>query len=884
MNRFAHIATLILLTCTAASRADDLERLFQQLSGGANAPQSTATELRAAYDRLLDAAIDRIASDDLEIRQAAQRGIEKVCFYAGRPGASIERATLCEAIVARLDHSTPSPARVWLLRQLARIGGGESVPVLTLLLDDPNARIADLARKALMRNPSHLAAASLRTALDHASDPDKQIALIDAIGTGADPLAVPLLVQYLRADDSRVVSATLTALGTIATPDAIASLQKSWQDGSVSRRDVTADAMLRAADHLLDQKRHESAAEVAATLYDGATDTGTRCGALRILSHAESPGNAISRLLDIICAAQTPADLRAVAAELLAEIDAPDRKRTAALILDQMDSCGSVGEVLLLRALQDRGDRSALAKIRSRADISSDPATVVAAIDTVAALGGADDVRWMVKWANAGQPGIRQAARRALAEIHGEGVDKAMIDALADTAQDDRIALIRALGDRWCRDAVPALLDIARDTSADEAVRAAAIETIGVLGRPKQGAALVAVLSTLQSNESRETLEDAVVRLLSRVDDESARSAVPQVALIEADAATKCSLLRILGRLGGKNALGAVRTALDSNDADVVNTAVRVLSKWSSPAALDDLAHLAREGKEKRHRILALRGYIRLLGESESLAPAEALRRYRAALELATSVQEQRQILAGLAKVPHVETAELIVSLRETPGLMAEVDAALVTLAEQLALVDRAQTDALIDEILARDVSDATRQRAEKIRESMSKIASRLAGWMVTPPYTMKNAEFDTIYDTAFAPEEEGETVQWVPLRPTNREQPWIVDLLKLYGGHNRAVYVRTFVWSPNERVVQFGVGSDDAYKFWLNGEFVFENRVLRGHSPFSDRFDAKLRQGWNSVMLKIVQASGGWQFSAGIFDQTGEPMDDLRYSTRRPE
>ncbi|MFQ5806985.1 MAG: hypothetical protein ACE5I3_11100, partial [Phycisphaerae bacterium] len=67
-----------------------------------------------------------MASEDTSVRQNAQQKFEGFCLHAARPGAEAERVELCQAIVRWLWPDTPKPARVWMLRQLAHIGGEES--------------------------------------------------------------------------------------------------------------------------------------------------------------------------------------------------------------------------------------------------------------------------------------------------------------------------------------------------------------------------------------------------------------------------------------------------------------------------------------------------------------------------------------------------------------------------------------------------------------------------------------------------------------------------------------------------------------------------------------------------------------------------------------
>ena len=63
-------------------------------------------------------------------------------------------------------------------------------------------------------------------------------------------------------------------------------------------------------------------------------------------------------------------------------------------------------------------------------------------------------------------------------------------------------------------------------------------------------------------------------------------------------------------------ALDAVRAALKKEDltAEVKDAAVRTLSEWPDAAPADDLLALVNTSSNQTHKVLALRGYIRMAG------------------------------------------------------------------------------------------------------------------------------------------------------------------------------------------------------------------------------------------------------------------------------
>jgi len=77
-------------------------------------------------------------------------------------------------------------------------------------------------------------------------------------------------------------------------------------------------------------------------------------------------------------------------------------------------------------------------------------------------------------------------------------------------------------------------------------------------------------------------------------------------------------------------------------------------------------------------------------------------------------------------------------------------------------------------------------------------------------------------------------------------------------------------------------LGSDDGIKVWLNGKLVHSNNTLRGMSPAQDIVQVNLKAGWNSVLVKVTEAIGGWGFYFDIADLGGKPLADVIFDTKK--
>ncbi len=79
------------------------------------------------------------------------------------------------------------------------------------------------------------------------------------------------------------------------------------------------------------------------------------------------------------------------------------------------------------------------------------------------------------------------------------------------------------------------------------------------------------------------------------------------------------------------------------------------------------------------------------------------------------------------------------------------------------------------------------------------------------------------------------------------------------WNGNDRVIYGFILLNSPREQNTRMFVGSDDAVKVWLNGELVREEITLRSASDYSGAFSVTLKQGRNTLLVAVGNATGGW-------------------------
>jgi hypothetical protein len=194
--------------------------------------------------------------------------------------------------------------------------------------------------------------------------------------------------------------------------------------------------------------------------------------------------------------------------------------------------------------------------------------------------------------------------------------------------------------------------------------------------------------------------------------------------MARAPSAAGPSLIRILGRVGGAEALGAVRAALKGGDGEGRLTALRVLAEWPGPQPAADLLALAKGADDPAHRIVALRGYVRMAGLA-GVGTGERLAMYERAMAAASRDEERKLVLAGVGSVATLGALGFARRHLGDAGLRTEAAAACVRIASGLPGKHRAEARSALSEALKAIPSDRANRR---LRQEAEKVLKKLGG------------------------------------------------------------------------------------------------------------------------------------------------------------
>jgi len=579
--------------------------------------------------------------------------------------AAIDDLELRKGLEAQLaavlaDKAATADAKSFVCRQLLTIATPASVPALAALLADKD--LSHMARYALERNKCPEAGKALRAALG-ATQGRLLIGVVNSLGERRDAEAAAALTRLLKGSDAEVAGAAARALGKIAGDDAAKALAAARAEAKDPLRRIVDDAWLRCADQFLADGKSDKAKPIYETLYAPAEKKNVRAAALRGLV-ALGGDDAIALIIKPLMS--NDAAMQSVAVSYIRDV--PGAEATKAFAA-QLPKLSPAAQVLVIGALATRGDAGAAAAVKAAAKSPSADVRL-AALRALATMGDASVVLLLVEAASGEQKAEADAALASLTVLGGEGVDEAILELARKADAGLRADLIKLLAARTAKGALPDLLKFAED--ADATVRKEAFTAIGKLADEKTLPELVGLVVKAKDDAALKAAERAVVTVARNIEDEAARAAALLSGLPTATGPGKVALLGVLGRFGGEKALAAVRAAVTDQDPKVQDAAIRTLADWPDASPTDDLRTIMRTTKSPVHRVLALRGYVRLLALPSTQPIGEILKRYDEVMQLAASVADKKLILSGMAELRHPAVLRALGPYLTDPELKAE--------------------------------------------------------------------------------------------------------------------------------------------------------------------------------------------------------------------
>lgn len=586
-------------------------------------------------------------------------------------------------LLAVLRSDAPQGEKAITCKRLAVYGSEASVSELAKLLPDPE--LSSWSRIALEAIPGSAAKAALRDAAGKLQG-RVLIGVLNSIGVLRDAEAVPLLVEKINAcdlsTDLEIAAAAIAALGEIGNEAAAEYLAASFDLQVPARvREEYAQASIVCAERILGENKPI----IASRLYQ----------LVRKADVSKQRQLEATRGLLVISGTQVAPQL----AECLKSSDEeffrlglklartlPGEDITGVLSQAIRDSAPERGGLVLL-ALADR--LSAMATVDQPADLS--PLTMAAAegakpvrlsaLNALGRLGNVDVLDSLMKAATESDPEIAAAARKALAEVPGEGVNQRLAQLLGTAGGDQLKLLVELVGSRR----IPATNDLLRVLdSRDGELRRAALLALGETVELKELSLLVdrAAATTVDAEElaaARQALRTAAVRMPQP----DACAELLAGAIERAPEATQVFLIETLGEVGGRKSLDAIIRFAKGDVNALQDAGSKVLGKWSNLADAEALIDYARSGPSNQYRVRALKGYL-ALARRFAMPEAQRVTMCREALELAKQPGDRKLVLDVLKLHPSPDAFLLATELVEAGDLTVEATEVAATIAQKL--------------------------------------------------------------------------------------------------------------------------------------------------------------------------------------------------------
>jgi HEAT repeat protein len=192
--------------------------------------------------------------------------------------------------------------------------------------------------------------------------------------------------------------------------------------------------------------------------------------------------------------------------------------------------------------------------------------------------------------------------------------------------------------------------------------------------------------------------------------------------MAQAPAPAKLALLRVLRSAGGPKALAAVRAAVSDANPEIKETAQRTLCDWQTADALPDVLQIAKTATDKKFKVLALRGQLRMIPIQDA-SDDQKLVSLKEAMAIIDRDEERRLALAALGGIPTAESLALVMPYLGAGNLKGEASIAAVAISAKIVGRCPAQVAAAMEQVTTSDPKLA--QQAKQLLARAKKAAPK---------------------------------------------------------------------------------------------------------------------------------------------------------------
>jgi HEAT repeat protein len=791
-------------------------------------------------------------------------------------GTALGAGTNDEARLIQVLQSDATPAeKDAACARLKFFGTARCVPAVAALLTDE--QLSHSARYTLESMNVGEAGTALLKALSQTTGPTR-VGIINSLAMRGEPRAVPPLTGLLHDSDPVTVVAAADALGTIGGPRVLKPLQALEKTSSGQVHRAAVDAMLRYANGRLLSGSSSRARPIFEYLHGHEGSYAIRLAAYRGFILA-SGNNAADLVVQAVRGPDGPE--RTAALQCIHEV--PDSRLTRSLA-DLLPELEPSVQLAVVEGLQQRGDPAAAPALATLATHAS-PEVVLAILRALGPLGNASTVPLLADFAASPEAGQQKTARVSLVQLNRGPVTETLLTQLTRSSPAVQNELVRALGERGDRAAVPKLFELVEH--GPESVRAPAYQALGLLAeQPDVGTLVRRELDAKDPTERAQAADALSIACRHIQDQRGTLDAQPLLAgLATGSAEARAALMPVCSDLVSPQVRLTLRTAIEDSDEHVRAAATHALCETADPDLLDDLVALARHTKDENVRSQAIAGGVRLTGQDESLKLSNGRRVavLKELLIIADRPEQKRRVLSGLAEVPLLDALKTVETALDDPAVQTEASRAALQIAVTLPSSQSQDALAVLNKALSGASDERTRSDLEAGIKQIEASADYITDWQFAGPYRQSGKDYRALFEAIFPPETgDDQSTTWRFLPPgADPKRPWVMDLLKASGPQEQCVaFARTWVHCDKDLKAQLELGTDDGVKAWLNDKQVYALNTSRALRPGSDKTEVDLHSGWNRLLLKVTQNNQGWEFCARFRSPDGSHLDGLQCDT----
>ncbi len=512
----------------------------------------------------------------------------------------------------------------------------------------------------------------------------------------------------------------------------------------------------------------------------------------------------------------------------------------------------------------------------------AEPAFKLAILDSLRKMGHEASLPLLIQAMDDPDAGVRAAAARAAAQFGdpaaGPHFLQVQAGATPETMFDATDAVLRyadalaSAGGNWAL-AMATYIQVLANVE-DPVLVCGAMMGLGRFGDEHVVPVLLEKARTSPSREVQATLPMA----LAALDGFAATTAIlSQYAAIPDE--SRPLVLRAIGTQSAPEAVALVVRELQNPDARYRRAALDSATHQTAMELMAPLMALMEEGDESERGVALSAALAIARAGSQAGSTGDAgsalVRLYGHAPDDATRIE----ILNALAKNPVSDALPLAKEALGTPALANAAVGTLVALMKPLSAEGKQETVreifGLVTQVngsaeyivaMAAQMGDAGKDL------DLPRLLGAVRAWHLIGPFAWKE---DSDWERAFVNEPAVDLVHPVGSlvwkESSASDAFGTINLIEQIGQHDRVfAYAYTTIEVAKGGEAQLRMGSDDGIAAWVNGEKVWENRVDRGMAVDSDVAPIQLKDGTNTILLKISQGGGGWNFCCRVSDMAG--------------